>query len=143
MSSNLAIVNLARHRLTPLLTGGERHRRLPLPGRYLTGGSVKILFERAYARPHPPEGDLIHRSHCHVITPAHPDGPGGPAYCMVNARWRRTGQRIVTGTGCEAMPFATTTSVLGPAGVPVGMVNLVDEAAPGAIETDVQLLVRA
>jgi hypothetical protein len=56
----LAIVNLARHRLTPLLTGGERHRRLPLPGRYLTGGSVKILFERAYARPHPSEGDLRH-----------------------------------------------------------------------------------
>jgi len=39
------------------------------------------------------------------------------------------------------MPFATTTSVLGPAGVPFGMVNLVDEAAPGATETDVQLLV--
>jgi hypothetical protein len=39
------------------------------------------------------------------------------------------------------MPLATTTSVLGPAGVPCGTVNLVDEAAPGAIETDVQLLV--
>jgi len=25
-------------------------------------------------------------------------------------------QRIVTGTGCEAIPFATTTRVLGPAG---------------------------
>jgi hypothetical protein len=49
----------------------------------------------------------------------------------------------VTGTGSEAMPLATTTSVLGPAGVPFGMVNLVDEEAPDATETDVQWLVRA
>jgi hypothetical protein len=52
-------------------------------------------------------------------------------------------QRIVTGTGCEAIPFATTTRVLGPAGVVVGTVNWVDEAAPSAIETELQRLVRA
>ena len=41
------------------------------------------------------------------------------------------------------MPFATTTSVLAPAGVVEGTVKSVDDAAPGAIETDVQLNVRA
>jgi hypothetical protein len=52
-------------------------------------------------------------------------------------------QRIVTGTGCEAIPFAMTTRVLAPAGVVLGTVKLVDEAEPGAIETELQLLVRA
>ena len=50
---------------------------------------------------------------------------------------------MVTGTGCEAIPFATTMRVLLPAGVELGTVNWVDEVAPGAIETDVQWLVRA
>ena len=50
---------------------------------------------------------------------------------------------MVTATGAEAIPFATTTRVLAPAGVVVGTVKSVDEEAPGAIDTDVQLLVRA
>jgi hypothetical protein len=66
---------------------------------------------------------------------------GGHGHCVVMGGKRC--QRIVTGTGCEAIPLATTTRVLGPAGVVLGTVNLVDEKAPGAIETDVQLLVRA
>ncbi len=52
-------------------------------------------------------------------------------------------QRIVTGTGWEAIPFAITTRLLAPAGVPAGMVNWVDEAAPGATETELQFFVRA
>ena len=52
-------------------------------------------------------------------------------------------QLMATDTGCEAIPFATTTRVLGPAGVVFGTVKLVDEEAPGAIETEVQLAVRA
>lgn len=52
-------------------------------------------------------------------------------------------QRIVTGTGCEAIPFATTTRVLAPAGVAVGTVKSVDEATPGATDTELPLLVRA
>jgi len=53
------------------------------------------------------------------------------------------GQGIVTVTGAEAIPLATTTSVLLPAGVPGGRVNWVADLAPGATETEVQLLVRA
>lgn len=69
-----------------------------------------------------------------------PNGRVGTAIAWL---WEADGQRIVTGTGWEAIPFATTTRVLGPAGVVVGTVNWVDEAAPGAIETEVQRLVRA
>jgi len=54
-----------------------------------------------------------------------------------------TPQRIVTGTGADAIPFAMTTRMLAPTGVEFGTVKSVEEAAPGAIETDVQLLVRA
>ena len=52
-------------------------------------------------------------------------------------------QVMVTDTGADAIPFATTTRVLGPGGVVAGTAKSVDEEAPGAIETDVQLLVRA
>lgn len=55
----------------------------------------------------------------------------------------RSAYAIVTDTGADAIPFATTTRLLGPAGVVAGSVKSVDDAAPGAIETDVQLLVRA
>ncbi len=52
-------------------------------------------------------------------------------------------QEIVTVTGGEAIPLATTTSVLLPAGMPAGRVNLVEDLVPGATDTEVQLLVRA
>ncbi|HSZ39006.1 MAG TPA: P1 family peptidase [Trebonia sp.] len=52
-------------------------------------------------------------------------------------------QGIVTVTGGEAIPLATTTSVLLPAGVCGGRVNRVADQAPGATETEVQSLVRA
>ena len=45
--------------------------------------------------------------------------------------------------GAEAIPLATTTSVLFPAGVPGGRVNLVEDLVPGRTDTDVQPLVRA
>jgi hypothetical protein len=63
--------------------------------------------------------------------------------CWFGRPGGKRSQPIVTGTGCEAIPFATTTRVLAPAGVVAGRVKWVDEAAPGAIETDVQRLVRA
>jgi len=72
-----------------------------------------------------------------------PEERSGPAIRGCNWLGDKRSQRIVTGTGDEAIPFATTTSVLLPAGVVLGTVNWVDELAPGAIETDVQLLVRA
>jgi hypothetical protein len=49
----------------------------------------------------------------------------------------------VTFSGGDAMPLATTTSVLRPAGVPGGRVNWVEDLEPGATETEVQLLVLA
>jgi len=52
-------------------------------------------------------------------------------------------QEIVTVAGAEAIPLATTTSVLLPVGVPAGRVKLVEEAVPGLIDTEVQPLVRA
>jgi hypothetical protein len=52
-------------------------------------------------------------------------------------------QEIVTTEGGEAIPLATTTSVLLPAGVPDGRVNLVEDLVPGATDTEVQSLVRA
>jgi len=58
----LAIVNLIRHRLTPLLTGGERHRRPPRPNR----DSFQILFGQALALPHPGKGDFIHSGRCRL-----------------------------------------------------------------------------
>ena len=45
--------------------------------------------------------------------------------------------------GGEAIPLATTTSVLLPSGVPRGRVNLVAELVPGLTDTEVQPLVRA
>ncbi len=45
--------------------------------------------------------------------------------------------------GGEAIPLATTTSLLWPAGVPGGRVNLVADLAPGATDTEVQPLVLA
>jgi hypothetical protein len=41
------------------------------------------------------------------------------------------------------MPLATTTRVLSPLGVVFGTVNSVEDLAPGATETDDQLLVLA
>jgi hypothetical protein len=41
------------------------------------------------------------------------------------------------------MPFATTTSVLGPVGVDGDTVNFVDEDANGATDTELQSCVRA
>jgi hypothetical protein len=52
-------------------------------------------------------------------------------------------QGIVTVTGREAIPLATTTSELVPAGVPGGRVNWVEDLVPAATDTEVQLLVRA
>jgi hypothetical protein len=52
-------------------------------------------------------------------------------------------QKIVTVKGGEAIPLATTTSVLLPAGVLGARVNLVEDLVPGATDTEVQLLVRA
>jgi hypothetical protein len=52
-------------------------------------------------------------------------------------------QKTVTVDGGEAIPLATTTSELLPAGVPGGMVNWVEDLVPGATDTEVQLLVRA
>ena len=45
--------------------------------------------------------------------------------------------------GGEAIPLATTTKVLLPAGVPGGRVNLVADLFPGATDTEVQPLVLA
>jgi hypothetical protein len=59
------------------------------------------------------------------------------------ARDGRRGQGIVTVTGGEAIPLATTTSVLLPAGVRGGMVNWVVDVVPGATDTEDQLKVRA
>lgn len=55
----------------------------------------------------------------------------------------RRPQEIVTVRGGEAIPLATTTSVLLPAGVLGERVNLVEDLVPGATDTEVQLLVRA
>ena len=52
-------------------------------------------------------------------------------------------QGIVTVEDDEAIPLATTTSVLLPVGVPGGRVNLVEDLVPGATDTEVQLLDRA
>jgi hypothetical protein len=52
-------------------------------------------------------------------------------------------QEIVTVEGAEAIPFATTTKVLLPLGVDPGIVNWVEELAPGAIDTELQSCVRA
>jgi hypothetical protein len=52
-------------------------------------------------------------------------------------------QEIVTVEGGEAIPLATTTSVLLPLGVPGGRVNLVEDLVPGLTDTELQLLVRA
>jgi hypothetical protein len=49
----------------------------------------------------------------------------------------------LTDTGAEAIPFATTTSELGPVSIPFGSVNLAEDAAPGATESEVMPVVRA
>jgi hypothetical protein len=56
---------------------------------------------------------------------------------------RPLAQKIVTVEGGEAIPLVTTTSVLWPAGVPGGKVNLVEDGVPGTTDTDVQSKVRA
>jgi hypothetical protein len=47
MRGVLALVNLIRHRLTPLLTGGERHHRPSLPdraaSRFCSGPHMRVL----------------------------------------------------------------------------------------------------
>lgn len=70
-------------------------------------------------------------------TPARPARAGPESF--------RPGSRygIVTVDGADAIPLAITTSVLGPAGVPAGTVNWVADLVPGAIDAEVQLLVRA
>jgi hypothetical protein len=72
------------------------------------------------------------------------------AHCWTHARQEQSATFslqsqwvMVTGTGFDAMPFATTTSVLFPGGVRRGSVNSVIDAAPGAVENVVQLCVRA
>jgi hypothetical protein len=50
---------------------------------------------------------------------------------------------MVTDRGAEAMPLATTTSVLGPVGVAGATVKFVEDAAPALIECEVIELVRA
>jgi hypothetical protein len=52
-------------------------------------------------------------------------------------------QETVTVEGSEAIPLATTTSLLLPAGVVSGRVNWVEELVPGATETELQSWVRA
>jgi DNA-binding CsgD family transcriptional regulator len=52
-------------------------------------------------------------------------------------------QKIVTVSGAEAIPLATTTSVLRPVGVPAGMEKRVEDLAPGATDTELQSNVRA
>ena len=50
---------------------------------------------------------------------------------------------IVTATGADAIPFATTRNFDGPAGMPAGSVKSVQETAPGAIERFAIFAVRA
>jgi hypothetical protein len=57
--------------------------------------------------------------------------------------WLAQPQETHTVEGGEAIPLATTTSVLLPAGIPGGRVNLVADLVPGATDTEVQPLVRA
>lgn len=52
-------------------------------------------------------------------------------------------QPTVTGTGADAIPLATTTRELAPAGVVGETVNLVDDEAPGAMDTEDQSKVLA
>lgn len=64
------------------------------------------------------------------------------------APFARNGRRVryeetVTVVGGEAIPLATTTSVLWPGGVPGGRVNWVEDLVAGATDTEVQFLVRA
>ena len=79
------------------------------------------------------------------MNPAHPGAQAGWRDDCVFRADRGVGrsQRIVTATGADAIPLAITTRVLAPVGVVFETVKWVDEATPGAIETDVQLLVRA
>jgi hypothetical protein len=62
--------------------------------------------------------------------------PSGPAHVEP----QRT---TVTITGFEAIPLATTSSRLGPMGVDRGNVNRATDLVPGAVETELQLNVRA
>ena len=52
-------------------------------------------------------------------------------------------QEIVTVEGGDAIPLATTTSVLLPLGVDLGTVNWVEDPVPGATDTELQSCVRA
>jgi len=76
-------------------------------------------------------------------TPNARGGPGKqPRRSRRNDRSVRR-QGTLTVEGGEAIPLATTTSVLLPCGVPRGRVNLVEELVPGWTDTEVQPLVRA
>jgi hypothetical protein len=81
-----------------------------------------------------------------AATEARPEFPGRAWISASVVRGERTlcsPQKTVTVVGGEAIPLATTTSVLLPAGVPCGRVNWVEDLVPGATDTEVQLLVRA
>ncbi len=105
-----------------------------------------------------PQVRITHRRHQKILSgsPSHyanatgvrpVPGFSGRALSTTPAVWpKRPGGRpqpIVTVLGDEAIPLATTTSVLLPLGVVLGMVNLVEELVPGAIDTELQSLVRA
>lgn len=100
--------------------------------------------------PPPPAGKAKNRP---PAIPARQAGPGrrGTATdwpCRKERPFTRNGrsahlQRTLTATGGEAIPLATTTSVLLPAGVPRGRVKSVADLAPGATDTEVQCVVRA
>jgi hypothetical protein len=76
--------------------------------------------------------------------PAPKLGAGLGNGCVVRAERRLCSlEETITVVGDEAIPLATTTSVLLPAGVPGGRVNWVEDLVPGATDTEVQLLVRA
>ena len=81
-----------------------------------------------------------------AIASSHPPPPWSHLGLQADGLYLPAGdsrQRTVTNTGADAIPLATTTRMLGPTGVVFETVKPVDERAPGAIETDVQSLVRA
>ena len=80
----------------------------------------------------------------HIPGPPRTLGTGLENRRVVRAeRPRCRGSEIFTTDGADAIPLAIKTSVLLPAGVPGGRVNLVEDFMPGRTDTDVHLLVRA
>jgi hypothetical protein len=143
----------------PGMPRSRRHERHEL-GREHVGGVAAPVRGAVVAVEDPAEaihgwaGDQVPhepsraRQHANRLTSARPapnarDGPGKAAAPLARNDRSFRSQGIVTGTGREAIPLATTTSVLLPAGVPGGSVNWVADLAPGAIDTEDQLLVRA